>query len=154
MVNAQERQAKQKAAQKKADAEALAKDVANTLGAEVVTADTLERKENPEYKTRDYKAPPVKIEARWLGKRGRGWAYQLLDNGQACGEITFPPSQVHSSQGDFLFISKWIAEEKVKKGDLQEAQVIWKEHDEARGDAWEPDEYPESYPPEGSKDVL
>jgi hypothetical protein len=148
------REAAQAQAQKRADAEALVKDVADTLGAEVVTADRLVneptptggRRENPEYKTKDKDMPPVKIEARFLRKQGRAWLYQLTEDGVEVGELYLPPSQVHSSDKNFVWISKWIAEQKIKDGKLQPEQVIWKEHDEARGDAWEP-------PPSDSTDV-
>jgi hypothetical protein len=179
-----ERIKKQKAAQKKADAQALVKDVADTLGAEVVRGSEIEDaknrtpaqgaaamneeiaalanadiKVNKEYKTRQPEIPPVKIEARFLRTQGRAKVYTLLEDGQDVGELFLPATQIAQVGKDtdgkeYVWVSTWIAEKKIKEGKLQPEQVIWKEHDKARGDAWEGgDEYPEGYPPEGSEDV-
>jgi hypothetical protein len=179
-----ERIEKQKAAQKKADAQALVKDVADTLGAEVVRGSEIEDaknrtpaqgaaamneeiaalanadiKVNKEYKTRQPEIPPVKIEARFLRTQGRAKVYTLLEDGQDVGELFLPATQIAQVGKDtdgkeYVWVSTWIAEKKIKEGKLQPEQVIWKEHDKARGDAWEGgDEYPEGYPPEGSEDV-
>jgi hypothetical protein len=146
------REAAQAVAKKKADAEALVKDVADTLGAEVVRGSEMANvRTNPEYKTRNPEINPVKIEARFLKSNAKSYLYQLLDDGQDAGEIYLPRTQVHS-QGtgpdgkNYVWISRWIADEKVKKGKLQPEQVII-ETDEDRGDAWEA-------PPSDGEDVL
>lgn len=141
------RETRQRAAQARADKEAqLPSDVINRS---VEPSDPAALRPNPEYDGKE-SDPVVSFPAKFKTKPKSGKSLIYTIFGQ---DVVFPIKHVVGHSESEVCVSSWIANKKHINDELplEASRILLDAADQ--GDAWEPPDYPEGYPPEGEEDV-